>query len=87
MRDRIGLESRDVLAFEKDLALVGGNETRYQAENGRLARTIGSDKAEDLSFIHLEGKVGNSLQAAEAFGKPLNIKQCHGLHPSSNEVF
>ena len=51
--DRVGLAG-DVMAGDLDLAAVGGDQGRQDADHRRLARTVGAEQGEDGALGDVE---------------------------------
>src|SRR3954451_17911705 len=68
-------QAEDRLALEKDLAAVGPVDAGHEVEQGRLARTAGTEHADDLVLVDVEVEVVDDLQAAEGLRDLLQLQQ------------
>ena len=63
-------ESPDVGALERHVAAVGAQDSRDDAEHGRLAAARRSDYVEDLAEVGLEAHVLHCMSPGIAFAEP-----------------
>ena len=72
----------DVGAGEGYLSLVGGVDAGDHVEQGRLARTVGTDEAENFVLRDRDIEAVERDDAAETFHQPAGLEQHrHGRHP------
>ena len=67
MADLVRLEAFDTPAFEKDISCGDREEIVDAVEDGRLARTVRADEAEDLPFFHLESDIVHGQEPSKGF--------------------
>ena len=78
--DAIGPQAGDIAAVQEDAAGVGRLEAGDQIEQRRFAGAVGTNDADDLALVHIEGDVSVGGQAAVALRQALNVKeQAHGV--------
>ncbi len=65
-RDVVGLQIRQWIAVERELAAVWPIDAGQHIEQRRLARAVGTDQAVDLAVVDGERDVGQRLHATEA---------------------
>ena len=68
------IQHPSVPGAEHHLAPVGVVELGDAVEGGGLARAVGSDEAEDLLFLHVEGEGLHRLQSAELDGQVVYVQ-------------
>ena len=73
--DAVGLASDEGLACEDDLAALGLEEAVQEIEEGRLARAVGADDAEDGPFLDREADLIDRAQPAEGFREPAHLEE------------
>src|SRR5215475_11083078 len=69
---------RDVGALEHDAPRVHGDEPADQVDQGGLARPVGADEGQDLTFRHREVHVVHGVRLAEVLGEICRLEQAHG---------
>ena len=82
-RDLVRGEAHDRLAVEKDLSLVRRVDPRDEVEEGRLARPVRPDHADDLVLVHVQVELGDHLQPAERLGEALQLQHSSSHQPIS----
>ena len=79
-----GLELRDALAFEDDVAARNVVDAGHEVEYRRLSGSVRPYEAGQLAFVYDEAHVADGLDAAERFVYFFKFKQCaHQRAPSS----
>ena len=76
--DPMGRQPRDGPPAEGHPASIGVEESREQAEDGRLPRPVGPDQPEDLLRSDAEGHLRDGGQAAEALGEAARLEEGSG---------
>ena len=67
--DAVGGPGADVLALKENPPLGDAKDPGDEIEDGGLAGAVGADEAHQLPFLHLQGKIGDGLEAAEMVGE------------------
>ena len=68
---------RDGMSLEPNLALGGDGDAVDDADEGRLARSVRPEQAEDLSFGDVEGHVVQRHLLSEVLGYMFDFYDCH----------
>src|SRR5207253_1677724 len=82
--------AREVDSLDPDPAPVRPGQPDEHSYGRGLARAVGSQKAEDLARVQLEGNVRNGLARAETLGEVLRGKHdlarstAHTTHPADS---
>ena len=71
----MGRASLDLLALKDDTALLGGQKTRHQVEQGGLAGAVGADDRLDRARRHPKAHLLHGLEAAEGQADPVQFEQ------------
>src|SRR5439155_20492831 len=71
----VGGEGADRLALEADLAAVAPQRARDQVQGGRLARSVGPDKAEDFAGGDGEADIVDRHQPAERLADIVELEE------------